>query len=65
MEDFFKNKLGVTFDGVKTAEHADAITATKPLNETEKSFIQNDVDSFYQTFFNEGGNRKKAYSSIC
>jgi protease-4 len=48
--DFFKSKLGVTFDGVKTADHADAMTISKPLTEMEKTFIQNDVDTFYQTF---------------
>ncbi|MEO5995311.1 MAG: signal peptide peptidase SppA [Chitinophagaceae bacterium] len=59
MEGFFKNKLGVTFDGVKTAEHADALTATKPLSETERAFIQNDVDSFYQTFLTRVANGRK------
>lgn len=50
MQNFFKNKLGVTFDGVKTAEHADAMSAVKPLSDLERSYIQGDVDSFYQTF---------------
>jgi protease IV len=50
MQNFFRNKLGVTFDGVKTAAHADAMSAIKPLSETEKRFIQTDVDSIYRTF---------------
>jgi protease IV len=50
MQDFFRNKLGVTFDGVKTAEHADAMSAVKPLSETEKRFVQAHVDSIYVTF---------------
>lgn len=50
MQDFFRNKLGVTFDGIKTAEHADAMTVTKPLSVMERAFIQSDVDTFYQTF---------------
>jgi protease-4 len=50
MQNFFRNKLGVTFDGVKTAAHADAMSAVKPLTETEKRFIQADVDSIYITF---------------
>jgi protease-4 len=50
MQGFFKNKLGVTFDGVKTAEHADALSAIKPMSDVERRFIQNDVDTFYQTF---------------
>ncbi len=32
MQNFFKNKLGVTFDGVKTADHADAGTPYRPLD---------------------------------
>lgn len=59
MEGFFKNKLGVTFDGVKTAEHADALTVTKPLSETERAFIQNDVDTFYQTFLSRVSTGRK------
>ena len=50
MQNFFRNKLGVTFDGVKTAAHADGMSAIKPLSETEKRFIQTDVDSIYLTF---------------
>lgn len=50
MQGFFKNKLGVTFDGVKTAEHADAMSFIKPLSEVEKVYVQNIVDTIYQTF---------------
>ncbi len=59
MESFFKDKLGVTFDGVKTAEHADAMTATKPLSEIERSYIQNDVDTFYHTFLSRVSSGRK------
>lgn len=52
MQDFFRNKLGVTFDGVKTAKYADLGTASRPLTEAEKKFIQNSVDSIYSTFKN-------------
>ncbi len=47
---FFSNKLGVTFDGVKTAAHADALTAVRPLSDAERVFLQNDVDTIYHTF---------------
>ncbi len=50
MQNFFKNKLGVTFDGVQTADHADAMSVIKPLSESERRYIQNDVDTIYQTF---------------
>jgi protease-4 len=49
-QQFFKNKLGVTFDGVKTAPDADAITITKPLTAMQKRYFQNEVDSIYQDF---------------
>ena len=47
---FFSDKLGITFDGVKTGPFADVPTATRELTETEKRFLQNDVDSIYDTF---------------
>lgn len=50
LQHFFNDKLGVTFDGVKTSQYADAPTASRPLSDMEKKFLQNDVDSIYQTF---------------
>ncbi|HLK27653.1 MAG TPA: signal peptide peptidase SppA [Puia sp.] len=47
---FFKNKLGVTFDGVKTAPDADEISSSKPLTDIQKKYFQNEVDSIYHTF---------------
>jgi protease-4 len=50
MQNFFKNKLGITFDGVKTAQYADAGAVYRPLTETEKKFFQNSVDRIYSQF---------------
>jgi protease-4 len=50
MQDFFKNKLGVTFDGVKTAPYADLGSVGRPLTDAEKRFVQNGVDSTYASF---------------
>jgi protease-4 len=50
LQGFFKNKLGITFDGVKTGQYADLGTATRPLTETEQKFVQNAIDSIYSTF---------------
>ncbi len=47
---FFKNKLGITFDGVKTAPYADMGNTNRALTEIEKRFLQNSVDSIYHTF---------------
>ncbi|MEZ2444381.1 signal peptide peptidase SppA [Chitinophaga sp. RCC_12] len=50
MQDFFKNKVGVTFDGVKTAPYADLGSVGRPLTDAERRFIQNGVDSTYASF---------------
>ena len=50
MQAFFKNKLGVTFDGVKTAPYADAGAIYRPLNEKEKNIVQANVDMIYSQF---------------
>jgi protease-4 len=50
MQTFFKNKLGVTFDGVKTAPYADAGAIYRPLSENEKTFIQKSIDETYLNF---------------
>jgi protease-4 len=50
MQSFFKNKIGVTFDGVKTAPFADMGDISKPLNDNEKRYFQSAVDSIYATF---------------
>jgi protease IV len=50
MQAFFKNKLGVTFDGVKTAPYADAGSIYRPLSENEKKFIQKSIDEVYLSF---------------
>ena len=50
MKKFFNNKLGVTFDGVKTSPYGDMTTTSRPLTEMEKKFFQNDIDSIYHTF---------------
>jgi len=50
MEKFFDDKLGITFDGVKTSPEADAFTVVKPLSEKQKQFIQNEIDTIYHDF---------------
>lgn len=47
---FMNNKLGITFDGVKTGPFADMPSAVRPLNTAEKQFIQNTIDTIYTTF---------------
>ena len=49
---FFNNKLGITFDGVKTNDNADFVQVTKPLSEFQYKLIEQEVDKFYNTFIN-------------
>jgi protease IV len=50
MGGFFKNKLGVTFDGVKTAPYADGPNIYRPMNAAEKQIAQNGVSRIYLQF---------------
>jgi protease-4 len=50
MQGFFKNKLGVTFDAVKTGPYADAGTVTRPMNENEKKILQAEIENIYGVF---------------
>jgi protease-4 len=50
LQSFFRDKLGVTFDGVKTAPFADEGNIGRPLTDVEKKFIQANVDSTYLEF---------------
>jgi len=50
MQAFFKNKLGITFDGVKTAPYADMGSIDRPLTAQEKIFMQASVDTIYHNF---------------
>ncbi|MFL5741411.1 MAG: signal peptide peptidase SppA [Flavisolibacter sp.] len=50
MGGFFKNKLGITFDGVKTAPYADAGAIYRAMNDAEKQQAQRGVDRIYLQF---------------
>ena len=64
-EKFLKNKLGITFDRVKTGQYADAPSATRALTVTEQKFLQAGVDSIYYTFKSRvAAGRKKSIEYI-
>ncbi|MFN8691506.1 MAG: signal peptide peptidase SppA [Cyclobacteriaceae bacterium] len=48
--DFLKNKLGITFDEVRTGQTADLITFTRPLNAQERNIWQSRTNEIYETF---------------
>ncbi len=50
LSDFLDDKLGITFDEVRTGEFGDTYTVTRPLTEVEKNFIQKSLDHHYETF---------------
>jgi protease-4 len=49
---FFNNKLGVTFDGVKTGTNSNFGSITAPLNNAQEKFFQKQVDDIYYDFVN-------------
>jgi protease-4 len=50
MQKFFNDKLGVTFDGVKTGKYADIGSVSKPLSPEERALLQNQVNRGYDDF---------------
>ncbi|MGV3509660.1 MAG: signal peptide peptidase SppA [Sphingobacteriaceae bacterium] len=65
MQKFFNNKLGMTFDRVKTGEFADLGSVTRPLTDSERLIIQNEVNRIYNTFTKRvADGRKKEQSYI-
>jgi protease-4 len=47
---FLGDKLGVTFDEVRTGSFGDTYTVTRPLTPQEKTIIQKSLDDYYNTF---------------
>lgn len=52
LKNFFNNKLGVTFDNVKTNKNSGYISLTRPMTSYEKNISQNNVENTYSTFVN-------------
>lgn len=64
MQKFFNDKLGITFDGVKTGRFADLGTVTRPMSDGEKMIFQLQVNKVYSTFTQkvaEGRKKSQAY----
>lgn len=47
---FFNNKLGITFDQVKTNQNADYISVTRPMTTYEEKVLTNSIERIYSTF---------------
>lgn len=63
-QNLLTNKIGITFDGVKTGQYADIMSTNRPLTPGERLIIQTDVNHVYDTFTSrvaEGRKRSKGY----
>ncbi len=47
---FLNNKLGITFDEVRTGEFGELVTFTRPLTQAEKQVWQKRTDEVYEVF---------------
>jgi len=59
----FNNKLGLTFDTVKTGRFAGIGSPTRPLTQEERDIIQDEIERIYETFLShvsDGRNISKA-----
>ena len=50
MQEFFNEKLGISFDNVKTNQFADFGSITRPLTHTERQMLQEMISEVYDTF---------------
>lgn len=50
MQKFFNDKLGITFDGVKTGKYADLGDISRPLTPEERDILQTQVNHGYDDF---------------
>lgn len=50
MSEFLSNKVGITFDEVRTGEFGDMYTLSRPLSEAERNYWQKNLDDHYASF---------------
>ena len=64
LQKLYNEKLGLTFDGVKTGKYADIMSMDRPMTPGERFIIQTDVNRIYDTFIGhvaDGRKKSKAY----
>lgn len=65
LQNLLNNKLGITFDGVKTGEYADIMSVHRPLTTGERFIIQTSVNRVYDTFITRvADGRKKTKAQV-
>ncbi|UKT66104.1 signal peptide peptidase SppA [Pedobacter mucosus] len=63
-QNLMTNKLGITFDGVKTGKYADIMATNRPMTAGEKFIIQNELNRIYNGFVSrvaDGRKKSKGY----
>ncbi|WP_406826083.1 signal peptide peptidase SppA [Pedobacter sp. KACC 23697] len=63
-QNLMTNKLGITFDGVKTGKYADIMATNRPMTAGERFIIQNELNRIYSGFVSrvaDGRKKTKAY----
>lgn len=50
MQEFFNEKIGITFDNVKTNQYADLGSVSRPFTRNERAIIQEFIEQVYETF---------------
>ena len=63
-QNLMTNKLGITFDGVKTGQYADIMATNRPMTAGERFIIQIELNRIYSGFVSrvaEGRKKSKAY----
>ncbi|WP_461487276.1 S49 family peptidase, partial [Pedobacter sp.] len=64
-QNLLNNKLGLTFDGVKTGQYADIMSTNRPLTPGERAIIQKSVNKIYDTFISKvADGRKKTKTQV-
>ncbi len=57
--DLLNNKIGITFDGVKTNEHSDMPSVTRKMTPFETNLMQSYVENTYGTFLSHVADGRK------
>jgi len=57
-KDLLNDKIGLTFDEVKSHKHADWLNPTRPFSPDEAEAFQRDIDKFYETFITKVAERR-------
>ncbi|MBT1711600.1 signal peptide peptidase SppA [Fulvivirgaceae bacterium PWU5] len=50
LSEFLSNKVGITFDEVRTGEFGDMYTLSRPLTDAERNYWQKSLDDHYASF---------------